>query len=98
MAAIKGTTKQDFPEVKGKIVESVEINVEASFYSIAIFLQDRTSLTFSIEPCVFTFPIYSQWTPEGEENVVKEYEPIRSKVEGLEAGKMQITTETHLKT
>jgi len=82
MAAIKGTTKQDFPEVKGKIVDAVELVVEASFYGISVRFQDRTSLTFSIEPCVFTFPIYSQWTPEGEENIVKEYQPVRSIVEG----------------
>ena len=82
MADIKGTTKQDFPEVKGKIVDAVELVVEASFYGISVCFQDRTSLTFSIEPCVFTFPIYSQWTPEGEENIVKEYQPVRSIVEG----------------
>lgn len=76
------TAKQGFPEVKGKIIESVELDVEASFYSVAIFFQDKTSLTFSIEPCVFTFPVYSQWA-EGEEMIVKEYQPVRSVVEGL---------------
>ena len=77
-----GTAKQDFPEVKGKIIESVELDVEPSFYSIAIFFQDKTSLTFSIEPCVCTFPVYSEW-PEGEEKIIKEYQPVRSVVEGL---------------
>ena len=90
------TTRQDFPEVKGKIVESVEINVEASFYSIAIFLQDKTSLTFSIEPTVFTFPIHSEWI-EGEEKVIKEYEPVRSEVEGLQSGKVRSAAEARLK-
>jgi len=82
MAEIKGTGKLDFPEVKGKIVKSVELDVEASFYGIAIFFEDKTSLTFSMEPCVFAFPVFSQWTPEGEEKIVKEYPSIRSIVEG----------------
>jgi len=88
MADIKGThspesrTRLEFPEVKGKIVELVEFNIEPDFYGISIRFQDRTSLTFSMEPCVFTFPVFSQWTPEGEENIVKEYQPVRSIVEG----------------
>ena len=73
-------TRQDFPEVKGKIVDRVEFDIEADFYGVTIRFQDRTSLTFSMESCVFTFPIFSQWTDEGEENVIKEYQPVRSYV------------------
>ena len=86
MAVNKGThspesrTRLEFPEVKDKIVELVEFNIEPDFYGISIRFQDKTSLTFSMESCVFTFPILSQWTPEGEENVVKEYQPLRSYV------------------
>ena len=81
MADIKGTpTRQDFPEAKDKIVDIVELSVEAGYYAIAIRFQDKTQLTFSVKPCVFTLPRYSQWTPEGEENIVKEYEPISSDV------------------
>ena len=73
-------TKHDFPEVKGKIVDLVEFEIEPDFYGISIRFQDRTSLTFSMEPCVFTFPIYSRWTDKGEEEVIKEYQPLRSQV------------------
>jgi len=89
MADNKGThssnnrTRLEFPEAKGKIVELVEFDIEPDFYGVTIRFQDRTSLTFSMESCVFTFPIFSQWTDEGEENVIKEYEPIRSQVLGV---------------
>ena len=84
MADIQGTpesrTRQEFPEAKGKIVEGVEFSVEADYYAITIRFQDRTVLNFSIEPCVFTFPVYSQFTDRGEESIVKKYEPIRSRL------------------
>ena len=83
MAAIKSTTRQDFPEVKGKIVDTVELDIEMSFYGITLRFQDRTSLTFSIEPCVFTFPVYADWTG-GEEKILKKYQPVRNVVAGLE--------------
>ena len=72
-------TRQDFPEVKVKIVDSVELDVEASFYGITIRFQDRTALTFDIEPCLVTFPVYADWTG-GEEKLLKKYRPVRSKV------------------
>ena len=75
-------TRQEFPEVKGKIVDLVELEIEPDFYGISIRFQDRTSLTFSMESCIFTFPLYSQWTKEGEEKIVKEYEPVRNTVDG----------------
>ncbi|HEY6348385.1 MAG TPA: hypothetical protein VI636_03145 [Candidatus Angelobacter sp.] len=77
------STRQDFPEARDKIVELVELDVEADYYAITMRFQDKTSLTFSIEPCVFTFPRYSR-SEDGEEKIVKEYEPIRSTVEGLD--------------
>jgi len=83
MAEVKGTTKQDFPEVKGKIVDSVELDVEASFYAISVFFQDKTSLTFSMEPCIVAFPVYSEWI-EGEQKIIKEYQPARSEVGEVE--------------
>lgn len=83
MAEDKNTTRQEFPEVRDKIVDIVELDVEADFYAITMRFQDKTSLTFSIEPCVFTFPRYCR-SEEGEEKIVKEYDPIRSRVEGVD--------------
>jgi len=71
------STRQDFPEVKDKIVETVGITVEPDYYGITIRFQDRTALTFKIEPCVFAFPVYSDFA-SGEEKPLTRYQPIRS--------------------
>jgi hypothetical protein len=72
-------TRQDFPEAKDKIVEIVEVTVEPDRYGITIRFQDKTSLTFLIEPCVFAFPVYEDWTGE-EAKILKQYQPIRSEI------------------
>ena len=87
MADIESTPapriRQDFPEVKDKIVDIVEFEIEPGYYAVTIRFHDKTSLTFSIEPCVFTFPILEDWT-DGEAKIIKEYKPLRSRVEGLD--------------
>lgn len=64
-------TRHDFPEVKDKIVELVELSAEPDYYGISIRFQDRTALTFAIEPCVVAFPVFSDWT-SGEEHQLKQ--------------------------
>lgn len=76
---MKPEIHQDFPEVKNKIVERVELTVESDFYSITIRFQDKTALSFVIEPCVVASPVYEDWTG-GEGKTLKEYSPIRSRV------------------
>lgn len=78
MADIKTTTRRDFPEVRGKIVDRMEVAIESGYYGIAIHFEDKTGLTFSIEPGLTTFPEYSDWT-DGQQNTIKEYEPLHSK-------------------
>lgn len=82
MADIKGTpepnTRHEFPEVKGKIVDGVEIVVEPDYYGIDIRFQDKTGLAFSIEHGVVTFPSFADWTG-GKETSIKRYGPVRSK-------------------
>jgi len=74
---MKSEIHQDFPEVKGKTVEMMEISVESDYYGISIRFQDKTSFAFTIKPRVAAFPVYSQWA-DGEEKILKEYEPVRS--------------------
>lgn len=71
--------KQAFPEVKDKIVDSVDITADAEYYGITIGFQDGTTLTFTIEPCVVAFPVFAEWK-NGEEKILKEYGPVRSEV------------------
>ena len=72
-------TRQDFPEVKDKVVEIVEITVEPGHYGISLRFQDKTAITFVIEPCVFAFPVYEDWTG-GEAKILKQYPPMRSEI------------------
>ena len=44
--------KNAFPEIKGKIVEGVEIMPGENGYSIGIMFQDRTFLSFDVEPYI----------------------------------------------
>jgi hypothetical protein len=74
---MKTEIHQDFPEAKGKTVETVELSADAAYYGITIRFQDKTALTFTIESSVTTFPSYADWTG-GEEKIIKEYPPVRS--------------------
>jgi hypothetical protein len=80
MADIKGITptRQDFPEVRDKIVDSVELSADSEHYGITISFRDKTTLSFTVEPCVLTFPVLSQWT-RGEETILRECEPVHSR-------------------
>ena len=48
-----------FPEVRGKIIERVEVGPEAE--SISIVFQDKTILSFNIDPHVRVYPELSDW-------------------------------------
>jgi hypothetical protein len=59
-----------FPEIKGKIVNSVELMPTANGYSIGILFNDRTFLSFDVEPFVTVFPELSDWK-------TKNYKPLK---------------------
>jgi hypothetical protein len=66
MAKSKGThsrrkRKNAFPEIKGKIVEGVELMPTENGYAIGIMFQDRTYLSFDVEPYITIFPELSDW-------------------------------------
>jgi hypothetical protein len=48
----------------------VELTAAPNHYAVTIRFQDSTSLTFSMEPCVAAFPVFSEWT-DGEEKQLK---------------------------
>ena len=67
-----------FPEVKGKVVEMIEIDPDAQ--AIVILFQDNTALAFDIETSHGIFPELSRrksgnWTP------LKHWNPIWSGVD-----------------
>lgn len=67
----------DFPEVKDKIVNSVEISAETEGFGITIRFHDDSTLHFDIESYIVVTPAYAQWE-EGEETVVKRWQPVQS--------------------
>jgi hypothetical protein len=70
-------TSTRFPEVKGKIVESIELIAEPGYYGIDVNFTDNTAMVFSIEPFVMAFPYLGEWTT-GERKILKQYETVRS--------------------
>lgn len=72
----------DFPEVIGKIVQKVELHSGRDVYSLSVYFEDRTALHFIQESGICSFPTLSDWT-DGNETVLKEYEPVQSKFERL---------------
>jgi hypothetical protein len=48
-----------FREVKGKLVERVEIDPDLN--AITILFQDKTALSFDLEPRLTVFPELSDW-------------------------------------
>lgn len=76
---MKTDIHQEFPEAKGKIVDRVELTVESDFYSITVRFEDKTALSFVIDPCVVALPIYEDWT-SGEGKTLREYAPVRSRL------------------
>jgi hypothetical protein len=59
-----------FPEMKGKIVNSIELMPSENGYSIGIMFQDRTFLSFDVEPYITVFPELSDWK-------TKNYKPLK---------------------
>ena len=84
MAAVKGTKSRRkrskqfiyLSEVKGKIVERVEIDPALS--AITILFQDKTALSFDLEPRLTVFPELSDWKT-GNWRGIKRWKAIHSK-------------------
>ena len=86
MAVRKGTTRSRkkfrrlpiqfirFPEVKGKIVESVEADPDA----ITIHFQDKTALSFEVDSVHILYPELSDWKT-GNSRSIKHWPSIHSK-------------------
>ncbi len=67
-----------FPEVRGKIIDHVELGSSPDDYTIEIRFQDKTALTLDIEPCINTFPEFANWKT-GEYTPVKRWRPVHSR-------------------
>lgn len=66
-----------FPEIAGKTIESVEIDPDVQ--AIAIVFNDKTVLSFDLEPMVVVFPELSDWKT-GNWKGMKRWPSLRSKI------------------
>ena len=68
-----------FAEVRGKIVDSVEVDADV----IGIFFQDKTALTFDVDSTHIIYPELSDWRT-GNSRSIKKWPEIRSKTSMVE--------------
>lgn len=75
--SLPGRRFVEFPLVKGKIAEKVELFTAAHYHSITIDFHDQTSLSLVIEPG-FTINAELQQRRKGDTHVLAEWPPIHS--------------------
>jgi len=66
-----------FPEVRGKIVERVEVSTMNGDCAIGILFQDRTYLAFDLEPFIRITPDFSDWKT-GNYKPLKRWRAVQS--------------------
>ena len=66
----------EFPQMKGRIVERIEIFTMSNTHSLTIYFQDKTFLNLLVEPSLSISPRFSDGT--GDEKVLKRWAAIRS--------------------
>jgi hypothetical protein len=70
--------KMKFPELKGKTIQAIELFVSPDGDCIIdIGFQDKTSLSFDVEPCVVIKPVLTNWKT-GNYRPLKRWRPVRS--------------------
>lgn len=67
----------NFPQIKGKIIADVELSLSSDYRAVDIRFQDKTSLTFSIEPCFQVMPVLADWKT-GNYRPLKRWKPVLS--------------------
>jgi hypothetical protein len=84
MATTKGIKRKKpyqqvhkFPAAKGKIIAEVELAISPDYRIIEIVFQDKTSLTFNIEPCFQVVPELVNWK-SGSYKPMKRWRAIHS--------------------
>lgn len=82
----KGARKRRLPrgcvrymQVKGKVVDFVELWVSSDYRCISIRFQDKTDFCVEIDPCIgLTFnAMHSDWT-SGDQRVLKRWPSVNS--------------------
>jgi hypothetical protein len=66
-----------FPQIKGKIIADVELSLSPEYHAVDIRFQDKTSLTFDLQPCFQVRPVLADWKT-GDYKLLKQWKPIYS--------------------
>jgi hypothetical protein len=80
MAAHKSKRNQrvlKFPKARGKIIAEVELSLSPDYNVVEIVFQDKTSLTFNLEPCFQVTPELVNWK-SGEYKPIRRWRPVHS--------------------
>lgn len=64
-----------FPQVRGKILQDVQVITDSDFTGITLTFNDKTELTFDIEPGISVKALLESWKTG---RVLKRWAPIRS--------------------
>ena len=64
-----------FPKAKGKIIAEVELSISPDYNIIEIIFQDKTSLTFNLEPCLQVGPELVSWK-SGSYKPLRRWRPV----------------------
>jgi len=79
----RGRTFYRFEEVKGKLVDFVEVYTAGEYHAIDVRFQDKTSLHFIIDPCFILETDYADWKT-GNWRPIKRWPLIRSETHRIE--------------
>jgi hypothetical protein len=71
------TRTTEFPEAKGKVIQSIQVYVAADNFSANINFTDNTAIVLSMDSSITVSPYLGDWTT-GDCKVLKEWEPIKS--------------------
>ena len=50
-----------FPQIKGKIIADVELSLSPEYRAVDIRFEDKTSLTFDLQPRFEVIPVLADW-------------------------------------
>ena len=67
-----------FPQAKGKTISEVQLSVSPDYLTVDLRFQDKTVLTFDLEPCVQVFPEFIDWK-SGNYRSLRRWRPIHSR-------------------
>lgn len=67
-----------FPQAKGKTISEVQLAVSPDYLTIDLRFQDKTVLTFDLEPCVQVFPELIDWK-SGNYRSLRQWKSIHSR-------------------